>query len=304
MRGNEAFRCAIGMLLLVGCGLPTPAPYSGDFAFGYHGSRPGQLSFPRAVCATRKGWLFVIDRTGRVVRFSQDGRFSHAWQLPAWENGTPTGLCEAADGRLLIPDSHYHRVLEYDQDGNLLDQWGSYGTGNGQFIYPTDIEIDREGNLYVAEYGEVDRVQVFGPDRRFLRAWGRFGSAPGEFHRPMGLALTSCDELVVADTVNHRLQVFDLNGTLLRVIGSSGHKAGQLLYPYDVAVDAQDRIFVCEYGTHRVQAFARDGTWLAAWGGPGSALGQLANPWGLCTLPPDRIYIADYRNHRIQCWFR
>lgn len=271
-------------------------------AFGRRGSRPGELSLPRAVCATADGWLFVIDRSGRILRYTLRGDYDREWLLPAWENGTPTDMCAAPDGRLLVPDTHYHRILEYDFEGKLLRHWGEYGEEWGKFVYPTDVVVDRSGKYYVAEYGNASRVQVFDAERRFLYGWGSNGSAPGQFHRPMGIALTSRDELVVADAGNHRLQVFSLQGELVRVIGSRGYNPGEFIYPYDVCVDQRDRIIVCEYGAHRVQVFAPDGTWLYARGGPGSLVGQLANPWGVCWAPPDGIYLADYNNHRVQRW--
>jgi len=39
-------------------------------------------------------------------------------------------------------------------------QWGSYGTGPGQFIYPEAIAVDASGNVYVADQGN-NRIQKF-----------------------------------------------------------------------------------------------------------------------------------------------
>ena len=69
------------------------------------------------------------------------------------------------------------------------------GTTPGRFGYPTDVEIDRAGNFYVAEYGENDRIQVFSPDGKWLRQWGGHGYEPGEFLRPRALAITTGADL-------------------------------------------------------------------------------------------------------------
>ena len=42
------------------------------------------------------------------------------------------------------------------------------GTGPGQFIYPTDVAFDAKGHVFVSEYGDNDRIQVFEPDGKFL----------------------------------------------------------------------------------------------------------------------------------------
>ena len=40
----------------------------------------------------------------------------------------------ASDGTLWVSDFYNHRVQHFDADGNYLGQFGSYGTGNGQFV--------------------------------------------------------------------------------------------------------------------------------------------------------------------------
>src|SRR5918995_440050 len=86
------------------------------------------------------------------------------------------------------------------------------GTGPGRFGYPTDAVTDRDGNFYVSEYGENDRIQVFSPEGGWLRQWGGHGLEPGEFLRPRALAIDDRDRIYVADSCNHRIQVFDTQG--------------------------------------------------------------------------------------------
>ena len=53
------------------------------------------------------------------------------------------------------------RVEKFTSNGNYLTQWGSRGSGNGQFEYPEGIAVDSSGNfIYVADSGN-DRIQVF-----------------------------------------------------------------------------------------------------------------------------------------------
>ena len=42
------------------------------------------------------------------------------------------------------------------------------------------VAVDAQENLYVAEYGSNDRVQVFTREGKFLRAFGAFGTKPGD----------------------------------------------------------------------------------------------------------------------------
>jgi len=47
----------------------------------------------------------------------------------------------------------------FDFTGVYLDQWGSEGTGNGQFYYPLAITTDTNGNVYL--WDANNRIQKF-----------------------------------------------------------------------------------------------------------------------------------------------
>src|SRR3954451_8038822 len=64
-------------------------------------------------------------------------------------------------------------------DLSLVTQWGSGGTGNGQFAVPNGVAVDAAGNVYVADQNN-DRIEKFDSNRGFLLAFG----APGTFNGP------------------------------------------------------------------------------------------------------------------------
>jgi sugar lactone lactonase YvrE len=285
------------------CGACARNPSERVLAWGEHGRRDGHFVRPRAI-GVHDGEVYVIDTSGRVQVFNPEGEFLRKWRLPEFENGTPTAVSFASERRVLIADTHYSRILEYTPSGELLRSWGSYGTGQEEFIYPTDIEEGPDGCYYVSEYGMgAQRVHVFSPDRSFLRQWGGHGTAPGQFRRAMALACGS-EELYVCDTANHRIQVFSRDGELLRIIGEAGRDAGKLDFPYDVSLAHDGSLIASEYGTHRISRFAPDGTFIGAFGRPGRAPGGFNGPRGAaCWTAPGGaswIFVADTDNHRIQ----
>jgi sugar lactone lactonase YvrE len=77
---------------------------------------------------------------------------------------------------------------------------------NVAFHYPSDIAVDKEGNIYVLDSGNT-RIQKFGPDGKYLATIGRKGQGPGEFISPSGLDLDEDGNLVVTDTAQSRLHV-------------------------------------------------------------------------------------------------
>ncbi len=77
---------------------------------------------------------------------------------------------------------------------------------NVAFHYPSDIAVDKEGNIYVLDTGNT-RIQKFGPDGKYLATIGRKGQGPGEFISPNGLDLDKDGNLVVTDTAQSRFHV-------------------------------------------------------------------------------------------------
>ncbi len=92
------------------------------------------------------------------------------------------------------PTQGWIRVLVYDADSyKLLRKIGTTGknhtlTDPGNFSKPTNVAVDKDGNLYVADTLN-DRVEVFDADGNFIRTLGKNGDGPGDFARPKGIAV-------------------------------------------------------------------------------------------------------------------
>jgi DNA-binding beta-propeller fold protein YncE len=269
--------------------------------WGRRGISDGRLQKPRAMTIDTDDHLYIVDMTARVQVFTTGGEFLRSWQTPVHTNGRPTGISIDRQGRVLVADTHYFRVLVYSPLGEMLEQiGGTEGHGPGEFGWVTDAVEDRDGNLYVSEYGEYDRIQKFAPDRTFLLQWGGHGSEPGQFARPQDLAIDEQDRIWVADACNHRIQVFDTDGKLLFTWGTPGSATGELYYPYDLVFDDAENLYICEYGNHRVQKFTRSGESLGCWGHEGREPGELHNPWAVVRDSKGRLHVLDTNNHRVQ----
>ena len=43
---------------------------------------------------------------------------------------------------MYVADYGNNRIQKFDSNGNFITKWGSKGTGDGQFDYPTGIAVD------------------------------------------------------------------------------------------------------------------------------------------------------------------
>ncbi len=293
---------AVSAMAGAGCGVAPPGEERPDSIWGVHGTRPGWLHKPRVAAFDAEDQLYVADLTDRIQVFDRDGQYLRGWRTPALNVDGPSGLTVDRYGRVLVADTHFYRILIYDREGKLLGQLGDgvQGTTPGRFGYPTDAAIDDDGNFFVSEYGENDRIQVFSPKGQWLRQWGGHGPEPGSFMRPRAIAFDKQGRLFVADSCNHRIQIFDRDGKLLEMWGRRGREAGTLAFPYDLAFGPDGSLYVCEYGNSRVQKFTADGKGLGTWGAPGRRPGQLYNPWALAVDTRGAVSVIDSNNHRVQ----
>lgn len=307
--GGACLLAGILSLLAGGC-LNDPASNPEQVqTWGRRGLGDGRFQKPRAIALDDQQNLYIVDMTGRVQVFDTHGNLLRKWRTPEIKNGKPCGLSISQDQKLMVCDTHYHRILFYELDGTLIESrtiGGTYGRGPEEFGFVTDIVQDSKGNYYVAEYGDYDRIQKFDPEGNYLFEWGGHGSEPGQFLRPQGLEIDSNDHLWVADASNHRIQVFDATGEkaeVLKVFGNPGREQGELNYPYNLFFDEQGYLYVCEFGNHRIQKFTQDGKSLGTWGSPGRKTGQLHQPWAACLDAKGMIHVLDSYNHRVQQFF-
>lgn len=91
--------------------------------------------------------------------------------------------------------------------------------------------------------------------------FGQLGPGKGQFNSPHGFCLGPDEDIVVADTNNHRVQVFEKSGEFKYQFGIPGKEEGQLWYPRKVAVLHSGKYVVCDRGNERsrMQIFSRVG---------------------------------------------
>lgn len=201
-----------------------------------------------------------------------------------------------ADNNIFVLDGNNKRVIKYDSQGNYVSQFGTEGTGDGEFGYSYGITTDLNGNIYVADTSN-NRIQKFDNNGVFITKWGAnggdgsTGTSNGEFDSPRGIATDSSGNIFVADTGNGRVQKFDSEGDYLAQFACATQS---------VALDSSGNIFVADTGSGRVQKFDSTGTFVLQFGTHGSGDGEF---YGLIDIAIDSdgsIFTVEEEGSRVQ----
>lgn len=167
----------------------------------------------------------------------------------------PTGVAvNRADKLLYVVDTGGHRIDVFGLDGDKRFSFGSRGSREGEFNYPTHIALDASGDVYVMDALNF-RVQIFKKDGTFLSQFGGNGTGLRDFIKPKGLAVDPAGHIWVSDSMRNSIQVFDRTGNLLLIFGRLGHDRGQFNLPTGIYVDQSGQLFVADSYNYRVQVF-------------------------------------------------
>ena len=68
------------------------------------------------------------------------------------------------------------RVTVCNVAGELLREFATGGTGDGDIMWPSSIAVDIDANVYISDEA-LNRISVFSKGGKFLAKWGTRGSA-------------------------------------------------------------------------------------------------------------------------------
>ena len=161
---------------------------------------------------------------------------------------------------ILLPTSQTSLVQSissssFTKSYHPVKQWGSSGSGNGQFSNPSGIAIDSSNRVYVADSNN-DRVQKFDNNGTFIKQWGSSGSGNGQFSNPHGIAIDSSGNVYVADSGNKRIQKSNSDGNVITTLDTGDKISAQFHNPIDITADLHGILYVVDEGNNRIDVFA------------------------------------------------
>ena len=122
---------------------PTPETRPG-YMFNVHGLAVDHVT----------GHVFVNDRNNnRVQIFDEDGNYVREWSVGDLGRSNIHLFWMGEDRNLWAFDQNTQKMLKYSNEGEFLYQFGGMGGRGFGFFGVHGINVDQEGNLYVAEVG-------------------------------------------------------------------------------------------------------------------------------------------------------
>ncbi|NOX64569.1 MAG: hypothetical protein GXO85_01930 [Chlorobi bacterium] len=193
-------------------------------------------------------------------------------------------ICDTILGGLEIIDLNEH-TFEYFQP-----------KGFGTIKKPINVDIDNNGNIYVAD-AERREVVVFDNDLNYINSFGN----PAEL-KPTDVFFYD-NKLFVSNMLKHRIEVYDTgNYDHLYNLPDSNYQQGDpgfLNSPINICV-ANNILYVSDFGAFKIKEFTLKGEFIDSVGSYGKGLGQFVRPKGIAVDKEGKLYVVDAGFENVQ----
>jgi sugar lactone lactonase YvrE len=243
---------------ITGVGLPNPAPN------------------------VTKNWgeLPAGRKWGTSAGLDIDPKDGNVWGYERCGAGTAGGGPVDCDNTPVDP------VFKFDRkSGKVLAN-----IGKGVMVTPHGIHVDRDGNVWVADFAgnkegtKGHQVHKFNPKGEKLMSLGmagKPGNADGQFNQPndvvvgpdgaiyvsdghdaQGMVTAKAIEEGLARGATSRISKFTRDGKFVKSWGKIGVRHGEFRTPHALMFDSKGRLWVADRGNHRLEIFDQEGKYL------------------------------------------
>jgi len=179
----------------------------------------GKLIEPASVLVDNLGDIFIADRAiNAIYKLSADlTPLKREGGLGGFGGGfnRPLGMACDAALNLYIADGGNRRLQILDRNLRFVKSVDTYEDQNGQaveFNFPSDVAIDNEGNIWVADEDEVLKLDPF---YRLIFEASDKGAGYFILGRISSIEISAAGNVAIADAGNNRIAIMSTYGNFI-----------------------------------------------------------------------------------------
>jgi hypothetical protein len=190
-----------------------------------------------------------------------------------YDYGQNAVLAFLPNGDFLLGDGYQNgRIVRYNSKGEFISEFGSVGSGPGQFDLVHGIAVDKDHRIYVSDRMN-HRIQIFTEAGQLVDTWP-------DIWDPVAIMIDTNDNVFILDATLNRILKYDMQGHLLDYFGTYGESSslgrpgytcsnadarkaagipdwqpgacGGMSLPHQMSIDSEGNVYVAQF----------DGPWI------------------------------------------
>ncbi|MBN2373188.1 NHL repeat-containing protein [bacterium] len=265
------------------------------------------LQFPTDVYAAGNGDTYIADSGLQMILiFDKDLMPVSAIDK---SHGIKSPMSVAVDkkGKIYVleetpQEKHRCRISVFGPAGRKAASMEIKGFKGAEDFQATDIDIDEDGNIYLAG-GSSCMLVILSKSGEFIRAIKPVEKTDTgeEIGADVVRVCLNAGHIYLLSEWRGHVYVYDRKGNHVNTFGQKGGSTGKLSRAQGLAIDNADgTVYVMDYMRHTLLIYDPSGAFINEFGGEGRGPGWFSYPKDIAIDGQGRLFVADTFNKRVQ----
>jgi sugar lactone lactonase YvrE len=263
---------------------------------------PGEgASSPSATSVALRSDGFILVGTENASIWEYDSAGTLRGILGEENFGNVSGIAVSDSGQLFVLDASVAQVSRFDRHRWLKGRFGARGKYEGQFVKPSRVCVDGQGNCYVFDDG-ANTIQKFYETGVFAKTLPIGADVAGHLKDAVDLDVNADGDVYILDAKRKAVFIATRDGELKKIVpltSSDARQSKDIKKPQDIAVDGDGFIYVSDPPAYAVYKFHPEGTRVNKFGGKGAEPGMFGKVADLAADGQGYVYVLLKDRHAV-----